>query len=240
MRLDLGDLHALDVGTVPKGFHEFVRKPEDQHVANRTLPKVMVDTEHLRFVESAEYDFVKGAGRFEVVAERLLDHDACASGTTGVFKVLDDWPEQYWWNRQIVCRMLSFTEFFAERIERGAVPVVARDVFQQSAQFVKRGRIKPAVLLHTVFSAGTQLVEAPSRFRHTDHRNVQMAAPDHRLQRRKDLLVRKIAGCTEENQSVRMHFAHSSILMRPSRGVHQTRIASPRGACPDSRRHRAR
>src|SRR5262249_30582557 len=54
--LSHGDLHALDVGTVPKRFHEGVRKPEDQHVVNRTLPKVVINPEHLRFVESAEYD----------------------------------------------------------------------------------------------------------------------------------------------------------------------------------------
>src|SRR5262249_44954888 len=60
-----GDLHALDVITVPEGLHECVRKPEDQHVLNRTLPKVMVDPEDVRFVESAEYDFVKVAGGFK-------------------------------------------------------------------------------------------------------------------------------------------------------------------------------
>ena len=91
---------------------------------NRTFPKVVINPEDLRFVESAEYDFVKVAGRFEGAAERFLDHDARAFGTTGLFEVLDDRAEQYRWNGQIVCRMLSPTEFFAERIESGAVPVV--------------------------------------------------------------------------------------------------------------------
>src|SRR4029453_4799497 len=167
-------------------------------------------------------------------------HDACASGTTGVFEVLDDRPEQYRWNRQIVCRTLSLTEFSAERIESGAVPIVTGDVFQQTAQFRKRGRIKPAVLLHTVFGSRTQLLKAPCLPGHTDHRNVQMAALDHRLQGWKDLLVRKIASGAKEHQSVRMHFTHSSSLTRPSRDVRRTRIASPRGACLDSRHHRAR
>src|SRR5262249_54096973 len=99
-------------------------KSEDQHVVNRTFPKVVINPEHLRFIESAEYDFVKSACRFEVVAERLLDDDTCASGRTGRFEVLDDWAKQNRWNRQIVRRMLGATEFFAERIESRAVPVV--------------------------------------------------------------------------------------------------------------------
>src|SRR5262249_50278541 len=107
-----------------KRLHEGVRKPEDQHVVNRTFSKVVINPEHLRFVESAEYDFVKRAARFEVVAERLLDHHARAFGTTGVFKVLDNRPEQYGRNRQVMRWMLSLAKFFAERIEGRAVPVV--------------------------------------------------------------------------------------------------------------------
>src|SRR5262249_45299476 len=130
------------------------------------------------------------------------DHDARAFCTTGLLKVLDDWAEQHRWDRQIVRRILGPTEFFAERIESGAVPVITRDVFQQTAQFRKRSGIKPAVLLHTVFGSSAQLVEAPSTLGHTNHWNVEMAALDHRLQSRKDLLVREIARRTKENQSV--------------------------------------
>ena len=58
------------------------------------------------------------------------------------------------------------------------------------------------MLLYTVFGSSTQLVEAPSLPGHTDHRNVEMAALDHRLQRREDLLVREITRRTEEHQRV--------------------------------------
>ena len=53
-----------------------------------------------------------------------------------------------------------------------------------------------------VAGALDQLLARPGRPRDADHRHVELAAPRHRLQRGKDLLVGEIAGDAEEDQRV--------------------------------------
>src|SRR5246127_2517623 len=64
------------------------------------------------------------------------------------------------------------------------------------------------MLLQAVLSPGLQLIEAPPRLRHPDHRHSEGATFDHRLQRRKNLLISKIAGRTKEYQRIGMWLAH--------------------------------
>ena len=47
-----GDLHALDVVAIPERLQERIGEAEEQHVLDRPLPKVMVDAEDRRFVET--------------------------------------------------------------------------------------------------------------------------------------------------------------------------------------------
>ena len=49
-----------------------------------------------------------------------------------------------------------------------------------------------------------QLFEVPASLGDADDRHIEVAALDHRLQRRKDLLVRQVAGRAEENESIRL------------------------------------
>ena len=63
-----------------------------------------------------------------------------------------------------------------------------------------------------------QLLEVPAALGHADDRHIEVAALDHRLQRREDLLVRQIAGGAEEDQGVGvsslMDFSFSQLLAR--------------------------
>ena len=64
------------------------------------------------------------------------------------------------------------------------------------------------MLFQAVLRPGLELVEVPSGLGDADDRNVQRAALNHRLQRREDLLVGKIAGGAEEDQRVGMRLTH--------------------------------
>ena len=48
----------------------------------------------------------------------------------------------------------------------------------------------------------SKLIEGPARFGHSDDRHVQIAAPDHVLERRENLFIGEIAGRTKKDQSV--------------------------------------
>ena len=47
-----------------------------------------------------------------------------------------------------------------------------------------------------------ELFARPAGSRHADHGEIELAAPGHRLEGRKDLLVGQVAGCTEEDERV--------------------------------------
>ena len=64
------------------------------------------------------------------------------------------------------------------------------------------------MLLEAVVRPRPKLVQVPTRFGHADDRHVEVAAFDHRLQRRKNLLVGQIARGAEENQGVGMEITH--------------------------------
>ncbi len=240
-----GDLHALDMRAVPEGLHHRVGEPEEEHVVDRALAQVVVDPEDVALRERAEQDAIQIARRGQVVAERLLDDDARARGATGVRQLLDDRSEQHRRDGQIVRRMRDAGELAAQRRERRRIAVVAVDVAQPGAQPGEGVAVQPAVFLDAVLRPRPQLVERPARLGHADDRHVQLPAPGHRLERRKDLLERQIAGGSEEHQRIGSNLAHGPSRVhavtcrRPSRGVRRTDIASPTTAGSGSRLRRA-
>ena len=74
-----GDLHVVDVAAVPDRFEDRVGKSQCQNVLHRLLAEVVVDAEHLAFVEHAVQMLVEGPGGGEVGAERLLHDDAAGA-----------------------------------------------------------------------------------------------------------------------------------------------------------------
>src|SRR4029078_10904528 len=105
-------------------------------------------------------------------------------------------------------RLPRRTELLADRLEGRGVLVVTVHVAQQSAQLRKRRAREPAVLFQTLLGPGPELIDAPAGLGHADHRHSEVAALQHRLQRREDLLVRQVAGGAKKHQGVGMGGAH--------------------------------
>src|SRR5713101_1998092 len=76
--------------------------------------------------------------------------------------------------------------------------VVAVNIAQQAVQLFESRGIDSAVLLQAVVRPRAKLVEIPSSLGYADHGHNKMSALHHRLQRGENLLVGKIAGCTEK------------------------------------------
>ena len=70
------------------------------------------------------------------------------------------------------------------------------------------------MLLKTLASTRPKPVKALSRLCHSDDRQIEVTATDHRLKRREDLLVRQIPSGTEEDKRIRIEVRH----FHPSRG----------------------
>ena len=71
------------------------------------LAQIMVDAEDRRLGEHAEQNPVELLRRREIVAERLLDDDACALAQPDCTKLLDHRLKQARRNRQVVRRPLA-------------------------------------------------------------------------------------------------------------------------------------
>src|SRR5262249_35538814 len=127
------------------------------------------------------------------------------------------------------------------RLERGRGLVVAVDVPKQPAKPVERRRVESSVLLEAVLGTGLEPFEVPAGLGHADHRDVEVATLDHRLQGREDLLVREVSGCAEEDERVGMNAAHHTppVTAPAFRGDRRTRSAWPTAACPRSPPRRA-
>ena len=70
------------------------------------------------------------------------------------------------------------------------------------------GDYKDPATFQAILGPGLELVEGPAGLGHTDHRDAQMAALQHRLQRREDLLVGQVPGGTKKHQRVGRCGAH--------------------------------
>ena len=99
-------------------------------------------------------------------------------------------------------RPLGRPEFLADGLERRRIVVVAIDVAQQAAQLVESRGIDATVLFQAVAGPCPELIDGPAGLGHADDGHVKVAALDHRLQRREDLLVSQIAGRAEEDQGI--------------------------------------
>ncbi len=105
-------------------------------------------------------------------------------------------------------RRLRGAEFLAERIKGCGVFVIPVYITQQCAHLVERRTVDTAVLLEAVLCARPKLVEVPAGLSDTDHRNIEIAPLQHRLQRGEDLLVGQIARCAEEDKGIRVRITH--------------------------------
>jgi hypothetical protein len=197
------DLHALHVQTVPQRLEEAVGETEVDQIVDRRLSQVVVDAEDRLLVERLMQDPVQLASRCEVAAERLLQHDAAALGTTRTRETADHDLERARGNREIEGGMARRAERRPDRGERREVCIVSADVREPLRELLERGLIDAtAVGLDALARALMDAKRIARLAPHRHHRRVQPPALHHLVQRGKDLLEREVAGGSEDHQRI--------------------------------------
>ena len=252
------DLHALHVVPVPDRLEEGIGEPEEEEVLHRLLPQVVVDPEDRGLGEHLVEHAVQLLRAPQIAPEGLLHHHPGSGGTARLAQRLDDRGEQGRRNGQVVGRGTRSVEHRLQLHEGLRVAVVPIHVAQLRHQPGERRLANSrAVRLHALPRTRLQLLERPPGLGHPDHRTVEVAVLDHRLERGKDLLVGQISGRSEEHQRVRAarprtlpervpgaHAAAGRISRRARRtAVRRPPPSSPTtspGPCPCVGGHRAR
>ena len=197
-----GDLHALDVVAVPDRLEKRVREAEVQQILHRFFAEIVIDAEDARLGEGLMQRAVEGLCRGEVVAEGFFDDDPCVFRAARLRQSGGDGSKQRRWNGEIVQRPRSVTQRLPQVVERCRVLVVAGDVLQIGGKLSERLFVNPAVFVQTVAGPRPKVIEVPGPG-HADDRDIEVTTLDHRLQRRKDLLVGEVARDAEDNQCIR-------------------------------------
>ena len=195
------------------GSKQRISKAEEQHVVHRAFAEIVVDAEDVTLIEHIVQDAIEILRRSEIGAERFFDDDARAIGAAGFFELLDHETEQYRRDCEIVGWMFDAAEFLAKGLECLGIIVVAIDITHEAAERFERLGIETAMRLRDYPWRGLSDLRRPASLGDADHRNLQGSALDHRLERRKNLLVRKIAGRAEEDQSIRLRRTHLALLL---------------------------
>ena len=172
----------------------------------------------------------------EVTAEGFLDDHARAAGAARLAKPLDHPREHTWRDGEIVQRVGSIAELFAERGVGGRSAVVATDVAKPLLELREDGLVDAAVSLDTRTGARPELLDRPVRPRDPDDGYLEMPPPFHRIERGENLLVHEVAGGPEEDEGVGVRTVHEVLLIsRVSRifpNVRRIRSAWPRAVGP--------
>src|SRR6266481_9981212 len=131
-----GDLDALDLVAIPERLQQGIDETKEYHVMHWPLPKVMVDAENGRLVESGQQDPIELPRRRQVMSEGFFDDYACVLGRARFGELLHNQLEQHGRNGEVVGRPLSRSKFFPDGLKSGGVFVVAVNIAQQAAQLV--------------------------------------------------------------------------------------------------------
>ena len=180
-----------------------------QEVLDRLLAEIVVDAEDGLLGEVLMERAVQLLGRGEVAAEGLFHDDSGTLDAARLRQPLGHRGEQAGRDGQVVQRTLGTTERLAQLGERRGIAVIPVDVLQTRAQLRERRRVQPAVLLEAVLGPRHELIEIPMGPRHADDRHVETVTPDQRLEGREDLLVRQVAGGTEEDERIGTGSGHA-------------------------------
>ena len=151
---------------------------------------------------SAEFG-VERPGRFEVVAERLLDHHVGVLGQAGLAEALDDGGEQRRRDLQVEDRPLRLAERLADPLEGGGVGVVALDVGEarrEPCEDVLVGVADGGA--DRVAGVLAQLLVVPVVDRDADDRAVELAALLQPVERPEGHFLRQVAADPEDRQHV--------------------------------------
>ena len=99
-------------------------------------------------------------------------------------------------------RSLGVAQRLTQQGEGCLVAVIAIDVVEQRGEPVEGCGVETAVLFEAAARAFAELLQVPAGATDADHRDIEAAAPDQRLQRRKDLVEGEVAGGAEEDEGV--------------------------------------
>src|SRR5689334_20269055 len=75
-RLGRGDLHVIDVVTIPDRLEERIAEPENEDVPYRLFPEIMIDTIDLLLAKNGAHLLIQPSRALDVVSERFFDDDA--------------------------------------------------------------------------------------------------------------------------------------------------------------------
>src|SRR5262249_41250181 len=109
-----GDLHALDVGTVPERFKQLIGEPEKEHAVNGPFSQIVIDSINVRFVECLEENVVQFTSGGQVPPKRLFDDDSGVAGATGLRQSLDDGAEGSRGYGEVIRRVLCRADFLTQ------------------------------------------------------------------------------------------------------------------------------
>ena len=87
------DLDTIDEVAVPKGFHEGVSKTEHEHIVDRPLAEIVVDSEDVLFLVSTVKNLVECLRGDEVITEWFFNDDTRASGTARFHQLFNDFTK---------------------------------------------------------------------------------------------------------------------------------------------------
>src|SRR6185312_11532435 len=200
--------HAGNVVAIPDRFQQRIGETEIQQVLHRLLAEVVVDAENVVFAEKTVQRAIERARGFQVATERLFDDHARALRAAGSRESLHHRHEHAGRNREVMQRMLGIAKRSAQLRIGLRVVVIAVDVLHLLRQLRERDLVHAAVFLEAVPGTLAQLVDIPARTRDANHRHVQLAVLDQRLQCRKNLFVSEVARGTEKYEGIGLGRCH--------------------------------
>ncbi len=231
------DLHRRDELPIPDGLEDRVRETQVEDVLDRHLPEEVVDPIELRLVDDRVQLLVERARGREIVAERLLDDDACIRREACLRQSADDRPEERRRNFEIEDRELRIPERrgdlrIGRRIREVAVDVrePAREPREDVVVEILAGRDDRFTCMRD------ELLERPVVEGDTDDGAVEEPAFLEPIERAVRHDAREVARDPEDHESVR---ARSVVRARveSARPAHARII--PRAAGPMSGQPRA-
>src|SRR5271166_45472 len=205
-----GDLHALHMVAVPHLLHETVGEAKGNHIGDRALREIVIDTEDRGLIEGGMQDAVEFLRRSQVVTEGLLDDDAGSFGRARFYELLYNGLEEERRDGEVMRGPLRRAKCSPERLKCREIRIVAVYIAKQGAQLRPRVAIDSAVCFQAILGACFELVEVPAGLGYANHRNIELPVLNHRLQRREDLLVGQVASRSEKNECISIGIAHKS------------------------------
>src|SRR5579872_5308037 len=168
----------------------------------------MIDPGNRRFGKGfaeGSVEFLRGR---KVAAKWLFNDHPCSLVTARLGKSFRDGRKRAWRDSQVINRSRCLAERFSQIAEGLLRIVVSFDVLEFSRKHRERPGVHAAVLLKTLASMVSKLVEVLRGPPHSDDRDVEVSVPDHCLECREDLLRRQIAGGAKEHKRIRFEILY--------------------------------